>query len=113
MRIGEIYVAAPDPAAALLRFGADQAGGLRIMDHEQVFSKLHALAVLLIVRHEDVSDLLGQVVVAAVQRVMEALGDLIEVIAAGDDVPARGNFQLIHERDQAVENFSHAAANGG
>ena len=57
MRIGEIDVAAPDPAAALCRPGPDQAGRLRIMDHDQVFVKFHALAVLLVVRHENVFDL--------------------------------------------------------
>ena len=86
---------------------------LRIVDHEQVFGKLHALAVLLAISHKDVLDLLRQVVVAAVQRVVEAFCDLKKIIAAGDHVPARGNFQLIHQRNQAVQDFCHASAHGG
>src|SRR5437899_7519051 len=83
------------------------------MDHEQVFGKLHALAVLLVVRHKDVFDLLGQVEVAAVERVVKALGDLIKIIAAGDHVPAGRDFQLIHQGNQPVQDFGNASAHSG
>ena len=83
------------------------------MNDEEVFHKIHALAVLLIIRIKDVLDLRRQVELAAVQRVMESLGDFVKVIAAGDHVPACGNFQLIHERNQAIQNFRHATTHGG
>ena len=69
------------------------------MDHDQVFVKFHALAVLLAISHEDVFDLLRQVVFAAVQRIVEAFSDLKKVIPTGDHIPARANFKLVHQRN--------------
>ena len=87
MRIREIDVAAPYPLPAIALLGADERGRLRVMDDEQVFDELHALAVLLVVHQEDVKDLFRGVIVTAVQRVVEALGDFEEIVAAGNYLP--------------------------
>src|SRR5262249_20882412 len=86
MRIGEVDVAAPDPAPAHLRLGTYEPRGLGIVDDEKVLYKFHAPPVLLVIGHEDVLDLLRQVVIAAMQRVVKTLGHFVEVIAAGDDL---------------------------
>src|SRR6266404_7787420 len=83
------------------------------MNNKEVFRKLHPLAVLLVVSHENVFDLLGQIKFAAMQRVVKAFGDFIEVIAASDDVPTRGNFQFAHERNKTIQDFRHSAAYRG
>src|SRR6185437_12286934 len=57
--------------------------------------------------------LLGQVVVAAVQRIMESFGHLEEIVPARDDLPPGGDIQFVHQRDQAVEYLCHSAAHGG
>jgi len=110
MRIRQIDVAAPDPLAAVALLGADERGRLRIVDDEDVLYELHALAVLLVVHEEDVEDLLGGVIVAAMERVVEALGDLEEIVSAGDDFPLSLNFDFLHERDESIEDLGDAAA---
>src|SRR5256885_7128047 len=98
MRIRQVDVAAPDPFAAIAFLGANEPSGLRIVDDEEVFDELHALSVLLVVHQEDVKDLLGRVIVASVQRVVESLGDFEEIVAAGNNLPLSLDFELLHER---------------
>src|SRR5262245_23330706 len=113
MRIGEVDVAAPDPAPAHLRLGTYEPRGLGIVDDEKVLYKFHAPPVLLVIGHEDVLDLMRQVVIAAMQRVVKTLGDFVEVIAAGDDLPLGRNFEFVHQRDKAVQDLGHATAHRG
>ena len=113
VRIGEVDVAAPDPFSAVALFRADERGRLRIVDDKNVLHELHTLAVLLVVHQEDIEDLLGGVVIAAMQSVVEPLRDFEKVVAAGDDLPLGLNFQLLHERNEPVEDLCDAAADGG
>ena len=46
------------------------------------------------------------------QRVVEGLGDREEVLASGNDVPAKGQPQIVGERNDAIEYFGNAAADG-
>ena len=46
------------------------------------------------------------------QGVVETLGHSEEVVAAGDDIPANREAQLLEQRDDAVEYLGHAAADG-
>src|SRR5438874_9397892 len=103
MRIGKIDVAAPNPLPAITLFGTDEPRRLRIVDDEQVFDELHTLAVLLVVHQEDIEDLFRGVVIAAVQRIVEALSDLEEIVAAGDDLPLGLDFELLHQRNEPVQ----------
>src|SRR5882672_12270224 len=80
------------------------------MDYEKVLSKLHALAILLVIGHKDVLHLLGQVVIAAMQGVVEAFGYFKKIVAARDHVPSSGNFQLRQQRNQSVQHLGHSAA---
>ena len=83
------------------------------MDNEQILHKLHALAVLLVVHQEDIEDLLGDVVIAAMQRIVESFGDFVEIVAASNDLPFGHHFQLVEQRDEPVKDFRHAAAHRG
>ena len=113
MRIREIDVAAPYPLAAITFFRSDEPGRLRIVNDEQVLDELHALPVLLVVHQEDVEDLFGRMIVAAMQRVVKALGHFKEVVAAGDDLPFGLDFQLLHQGNQAVQDLSDPSTHGG
>ena len=110
MGIRKINVATPDPLSVISFAGLDQPRRLGIVNDKQIFGKLHALAVLLVVGQENVAGFLGQHIVAAVQRIVECLGDLEEIIAASDDVPLRPYFKLIQQRNEAVQHLSYAAA---
>src|SRR5438270_613238 len=99
--------------AAIALFGANEPGGLRIVDDEKIFHELHTFAVQLVVAQKDVEDLLGRVEIAAMERIVKALGDFEEVVAAGYDLPLGLHFDFLHERDQAVQDLGDASANGG
>ena len=80
------------PYPPLLRFllaRPNQRRRLRIMNHEKIFRKLNALAILLVMHQKNIASLLRQVVLAALQRIMEGLSHLEEVIPSGDDIPVR------------------------
>ena len=47
------------------------------------------------------------------QRVVEGLGHLEEIVPAGHDLPANVESQLGKDGDQAVKDFGDAAAHGG
>ena len=59
---------------------------------------------------KDVEHLLGDVDVLPVERVVEALGDFKERLFAVDDVPMHVEPDFVHQRDEPVENLSHAPA---
>ena len=87
--------------------------GLRVVDDNHILVKRHPRPVLLIGQEEDLLRLLGEVILGAMQGVMECLSDLEEIVAAGDDVPARIHFQFAHERDQPVEDLGDTPADRG
>src|ERR1041385_8203551 len=113
MRVADIDVTAPDPASAIAHARTDETCRLRVMNHEQVLTELHAGSVLFVVEHEYVFGLRGEVVFAAMQRVVKAFRDFEEVVAAGNDLPLGVNFQFIHQWNKAIEDFGDAAAYGG
>src|SRR5438105_15868447 len=106
MWIRKIDVAAPNPLLIALA-GADQAGWLGIVDDDDIFVEGHAQPVLLIVGVKNLKHVFRQVVLAAVQGVVKTLGDLKEIIAAGDDLPLGFYLHLIHQGDKPVEDLSH------
>src|SRR5258708_39518320 len=91
----------------------NQGRRLRIVDHDHVFVKGHALLVLLVVRQKEFTAFVGESVVTAVQRVVESFCQLKEIVTAGNHVPARWDFDLSQQRYEAVQHFRHAAAYGG
>ena len=87
VRIGEIDVASPDPTGIGLRPGTNQSCRLWIVNYDQFLAELHAFAILFVVHQKDVAGRLGQLVRCSMQCVVKSLGDLEEVVAAGDDIP--------------------------
>ena len=49
----------------------------------------------------------------ALQAVVEALGDVVELRRRREDLPVRLEADVVHERDQRVEDLGDAAAEGG
>ena len=68
---------------------------------------------MLVVREEDLERFRRQPVGLSVQRVVKRLGDLEEIGAAFEDLPADVDVELARERHEAVEDLRHAAADGG
>lgn len=44
--------------------------------------------------------------------VVEGLGDREEILAPGNDVPAEGQSEILGERNDAIEYFGNASADG-
>src|SRR4029077_16022125 len=63
--------------------------------------------------HKDVLDLSRKVVITAVKRVVKALGNFKEIIAAHDYIPAGRYFQFVQQRNQAVQNLGNASTHSG
>jgi hypothetical protein len=47
------------------------------------------------------------------QRIVKGLGDVKELLPAGDHFPAGRHIHLFHQRDKSIENFGDTAADGG
>jgi len=103
------------PYPALRRFlpVANECRRLRIVNHDKVFGELDALAILLVMHQKDIASLLREVVLAALERIVEGLGHLEEIISSGDDVPVCINFQFFQQRNQLVEHFGDTAPHSG
>src|SRR5437764_5247970 len=80
------------------------------MDDEQVLNEIHSFAVLFVVGHEDVLNVLSQVVLTAMQSIVEPFGDLEEIIATGNDLPFCWDLQFTHQRYKPVQDFSDSTA---
>ena len=91
----QINVTPPDPMTGVGCFRSDQPGGLRIVNHDEIFIEGHPLAVLFGVQHKDVARLLRQRKFAAVQSIVEPLSHFEKIISAGDDIPGGLDFEFI------------------
>ena len=69
--------------------------------------------VQLVVALEDVPLLVGERVGVALERVVHALGHVVELLAAEHHLPLRLDADVVHERDEGVEDLRDAAAEGG
>ena len=84
----------PNPLRLRARLGPNQSSRLGIVDHDHFFFKLHALEILLVVHQEDFLRILGQFIFSTVQGVVKSFRDFKEVVAAGNDLPMSGDFEL-------------------
>ena len=109
----EVDVAAPDPVAALLQRAAAQADRLRVVDDHHVPLALQALGVDLVDLVEDLPLLVAQRLLGPLQRVVEELGRVEELLLAEDHVPVRVEADVAHQRHQRVEDLGDAAAESG
>ena len=113
VRLGEVDVAAPDPVAALLRGAAAQADRLRVVDDDRVPLALQALGVDRVDLVEDLPLLVAQRLLGALQRVVEELGRVEELLLAEDHVPVGVDADVAHQRHDRVEDLRDAAAESG
>ena len=111
--LGEVDVAAPDPVAALLLGAAAQADRLRVVDDDRVPLALQALGVDRVDLVEDRPLLVAQRLLGALQRVVEELGRVEELLLAEDHVPVGVEADVAHQRHDRVEDLRDAAAEGG
>ena len=105
-------MAAPDPVPAALTRVLDHPGRLRVVDDHEVELALERLRVHAVVAAEDLLLLLGKPGLGALERVVDRLRDVEELILAVDDAPLGVEPGVAHERDERVEDLGHAAAEG-
>jgi hypothetical protein len=92
---------------------ANERGGLRVMNHDDIFGKLDALAILLVVHQKNVASVLREFVIAALKRIVERFRDLEEVAPSRDDVPVGRYFQFIEQGNQSIEHLGDSSAHSG
>src|SRR5512142_2538608 len=83
------------------------------MDDHHIFVELHPLPVLFVVEEEDLARCFRQRVLAAMESIMECLGDLEKIIATRDYLPLCRDLQFVHEWDQPVQHLRDTATDGG
>ena len=111
--LGEVDVAAPDPVAALLLGAAAQPDRLRVVDDDRVPLALQALGVDLVDFVEELPLLVAERLLGALQRVVEELGRVEELLLAEDHVPVGVEADVAHQRHDRVEDLRDAAAERG
>ena len=112
IRRREVDVAAPDPGRARVREPVDHRRGLRIVDADEVVVVLELLCVQLVVALEDLLLVGGQADLGALERVVDRLRDVEELIRALDDPPLDVEPGVAHQRNQRVVDLGDAAAEG-
>jgi hypothetical protein len=90
----------------------DKTKRLGVMDNDEFGIEREAMKVALLVFAEDFKVAGLRVVRRAMKGVVEGLGDRVEILAADNDVPAEGQAQILGQRNDAIENFGNAAAEG-
>ena len=113
IRRREVDVAAPDPVVGVVARVLDHPGRLRVVDDHEVVLALERLGVHRVVAPEDLLLLLGQPGRVALERVVNRLRDVEELVLAVDDLPLRVEPGVAHERHERVEDLRDAAAERG
>ena len=70
------------------------------MNHYQIFAKLHAPPVLLVVHQKNVFGSLRELIRRSVQRIVKCLGNFKKIVPARDHIPMCENFQFRQERQR-------------
>src|SRR5829696_8740268 len=109
----EVDVATPHPRRRLLRHVRTNRGRLWVVDDDHVPAALDLLGVHLVVALVDRPFLLAQRVRVPLQRVVQPLGRVVELLASEQHLPVGGDPDVVHERDQRVEDLGDAAAERG
>ena len=103
---------APDPVIGVVAGVLDHPGRLRVVDDHEVVLALERLGVHRVVAPEDLLLLLRQPGRVALERVVDRLRDVEELVLAVDDPPLDVKARVAHERHKRVEDLCHAAAEG-
>ena len=111
----QVDVAAPHPArlAASDVLAHRQRLGVVDDDHVPLVGVGQGVGVQLVVDLEDRLLVIGDALLVALQRVVDRLGDVVELVAALDHAPLGVEPGVDHERDQRVLDLGHAAAERG
>jgi hypothetical protein len=112
VRRREIDVAAPDPVPAAGTRVLDHAGGLRIVGDHVVEGIGQSLGVPDVVAAEDVLLFAGERARRALERVVNRLCDVEELVLAVDHAPLGLEAGVAHQRNERVEDLCHAAPEG-
>ena len=91
----------------------DKGRGLRIVNHHKTSVQRQPFAIAAVVIQENFEIARADGVGVPVQSIVKRLGDVIELGTALHDVPAGVQSQLARQREQAGQNFRHAASHGG
>ena len=92
---------------------APQADRLRVVDDDRVPLALQPVGVDRVDLVEDLPLLVAERLVGALQRVVEELGRVEELLLAEDHVPVGVEADVAHQRHDRVEDLRDAAAEGG
>ena len=116
VRVGrrEVDVAAPDPALGLLRARggtSPPAAGRGSSATSQPPDELAGVHLVVVAPGGPL--LLAEVLGRALQRVVHQLGRVEELLAAVDDLPLDVEPDVLHQRDERVEDLADAAAERG
>src|ERR1044072_7205634 len=109
-RLGEGDGPAPDLVATLIGGAPAEADRLRVVDDHGVPLPLQSLRVELVDLVEECPLLLAQRLLGSLQRVVEQLGRVVELLFAEDHVPVRIEANVAHQRHDRVEDLGDTAA---
>jgi hypothetical protein len=90
----------------------DEAEWLGIVDDDEFGVEREAMKVALLVFAEDFEVARLRMIGRAMKGVVKSLGDGEEVFTAGNDVPAKGQSEIFGERNDAIQYFGNATADG-
>ena len=88
----------------------DHPDGLRVVDDDEVVVVLELLRIQLLVAPEDLALLLVEPLRISLERVVDRLRDVVELLRAADDPPLDLEPGVLHQRDERVVDLRDAAA---
>ena len=103
-------MAAPDPVRARILEVVDHPGRLRVVDDHEVVVIFELARVQLLIAPEDLPLLLGQPLRISLERVVDRLRDIPELLGPMDDPPLGLEPGVLHQRDQRVVDLRDATA---
>ncbi len=109
---GHVNMATPYPFVTSVFIPEYQRNGLGIMNHDEIFIKSHRIVVHLIVGQVGLEHLLLKRLFFALQRIVEGLCDVEEIVSPLDHLPSRLDTQFIEQRHNTVQHLSDAPPNG-
>jgi hypothetical protein len=111
--LGEVDVAAPDPVLGVIGRVVPHPDRLRVVDDDHVPLAVEAVRVHLVVVVEQLPLVGSERVRVALQRVVEELGRVEELLSAHDHLPVGVQPDVPHQRDDRVKDLRNAAPEGG
>ncbi len=113
VRLSDIDVTAPDPRCLVIH-KTNEPGGLWVVNDYHIMTQVCKLGKLLIGTAVQIKFLLrkGHLLIP-LKGVVKLLGHFKEFRRAVKDAPVSPHTDIIHQKNQIVEDFRHTAAEGG